>query len=123
VIGIDSPEEAIEYIQSQERPLAMYWFGKNKKVLHDLLQKTHAGGVTVNDTLLHFTLEELPFGGIGPSGMGNYHGLFGFNTFSHHKPVLETKGFLGIRKWMGTSLAHPPYGKTIERLIRRLGSK
>ena len=123
VIGIDSPEEAIEYIQSQERPLAMYWFGKNKKVLHDILQKTHAGGVTVNDTLLHFTLEELPFGGIGPSGMGNYHGLFGFNTFSHHKPVLETKGFLGIRKWIGTSLAHPPYGKTIERLIRRLGSK
>lgn len=123
VIGIDSHEGAIEYIQRQERPLAMYWFGKNKKVLQDLLQKTHAGGVTVNDTLLHITLEELPFGGIGPSGMGNYHGLFGFNTFSHHKPVLETKGFLGIRQWMGTSLAHPPYGKTIERLIRRLGSK
>lgn len=123
IIGVQSPEEAVEYIQHQERPLAMYWFGKDKKVLNNLLLHTHAGGVTINDTLLHITLEEMPFGGTGASGMGNYHGQFGFNTFSHHKPVFETKGFLGIRKWMGTSLAHPPYGKTIERLIRRLGAK
>lgn len=123
VIGIKSAAEVIEYIQSHERPLAMYWFGKNKKVLNELLLQTHSGGVTVNDTLLHITLEGLPFGGIGHSGMGHYHGHFGFKTFSHHKPVLETRGFLGIRQWMGTSLAHPPYGKTIERLIRRLGSK
>ena len=109
--------------QSRERPLALYWFGKNKKILNELLLQTHSGGVTVNDTLLHITLEGLPFGGIGHSGMGHYHGHFGFKTFSHHKPVLETRGLLGIRQWMGTSLAHPPYGKTIERLIRRLGSK
>ena len=123
IIGVNSQEEVIEYIQNQDRPLAMYWFGKDKKVVSDLLLKTHAGGVTINDTLLHVAIEELPFCGIGASGMGSYHGQFGFNTFSHQKPVLEIKGFLGIRKWMGTSLAHPPYGKTIEKLIRRLGAK
>jgi coniferyl-aldehyde dehydrogenase len=74
----------------------------------------------VNDTLLHAGIENLPFGGIGASGMGSYHGKAGFDTFSHQKPVLEVKGFLGMRKWMGTNLAHPPYGKAIEKLIRKM---
>jgi coniferyl-aldehyde dehydrogenase len=121
IIGVQSHREAIAYVQGHERPLALYWFGKEKAALQEILEKTHAGGVTVNDTLLHVAIENLPFGGIGASGMGAYHGKTGFDTFSHIKPVLEVKGFLGIRRLAGTRLAHPPYGKTIEKLIRRLG--
>jgi coniferyl-aldehyde dehydrogenase len=120
IIGISSVDEAIDYVNDRDHPLALYWFGKDKKVLKEILARTHSGGVCVNDTLLHAGIENLPFGGIGASGMGSYHGKAGFDTFSHQKPVLEVKGFLGMRKWMGTNLAHPPYGKAIEKLIRKM---
>ena len=120
IIGIASVDEAINYVNDRDHPLALYWFGKDKKVLKEILARTHSGGVCVNDTLLHAGVENLPFGGIGASGMGSYHGKAGFDTFSHQKPVLEVKGFLGMRKWMGTNLAHPPYGKAIEKLIRKM---
>jgi coniferyl-aldehyde dehydrogenase len=120
IIGVQSNEDMISYIQERDRPLAMYWFGKDKKVLEHFLSQTHAGGVCINDTLLQISIEDLPFGGIGNSGIGAYHGKSGFDSFSHLKPVLQVKGRFGIRKWMGTALAHPPYGKTIERLIRWL---
>jgi coniferyl-aldehyde dehydrogenase len=120
IIGISSVDEAINYVNDRDHPLALYWFGKDKKVLKEILARTHSGGVCVNDTLLHAGIENLPFGGIGASGMGSYHGKAGFDTFSHQKPVLEVKGFLGMRKWMGTNLAHPPYGKAIEKLIRKM---
>jgi coniferyl-aldehyde dehydrogenase len=120
IIGVQSNEDMISYIQERDRPLAMYWFGKDKKVLEHFLSQTHAGGVCINDTLLQISIEDLPFGGIGNSGLGAYHGKSGFDSFSHLKPVLQVKGRFGIRKWMGTALAHPPYGKTIERLIRWL---
>ncbi len=120
IIGISSVDEAINYVNDRDHPLALYWFGKDKKVLKEILARTHSGGVCVNDTLLHAGIENLPFGGIGASGMGSYHGKAGFDTFSHQKPVLEAKGFLGMRKWMGTNLAHPPYGKAIEKLIRKM---
>lgn len=120
IIEVADSAAAIEYVQNHERPLALYWFGKNKKQLQTVLEQTHSGGVAINDTLLHITVENLPFGGIGPSGMGAYHGKSGFDTFSHQKSVLHVKGYLGIKAWMGTRLAHPPYGKTVERLIRWL---
>jgi len=120
IIGISLVDEAIDYVNDRDHPLALYWFGKDKKVLKEILARTHSGGVCVNDTLLHAGIENLPFGGIGASGMGSYHGKAGFDTFSHQKPVLEVKGFLGMRKWMGTNLAHPPYGKAIEKLIRKM---
>jgi len=120
IIGVSSVDEAIDYVNDRDHPLALYWFGKDKKVLKEILARTHSGGVCVNDTLLHAGIENLPFGGIGASGMGSYHGKAGFDTFSHQKPVLEVKGFLGMRKWMGTNLAHPPYGKAIEKLIRKM---
>lgn len=120
IIGVRSTEEMMTYIQERDRPLAMYWFGKDKKVLQQFLDHTHTGGACINDTLLQISIEDLPFGGIGSSGLGAYHGKVGFDTFSHLKPVLQVKGRFGIRKWMGTALAHPPYGKGIERLIRWL---
>jgi coniferyl-aldehyde dehydrogenase len=76
-----------------------------------MLRETHAGGVTVNDTLWHFAHEGLPFGGIGASGQGAYHGEHGFRTFSHDKPV-----FVQARRSPGR-LLHPPYGPTFERLL------
>ena len=120
IIGISTVEDAINYVNNREHPLALYWFGKNQKVLKEILSRTHAGGVCINDTLLQAGIDNLPFGGIGASGMGSYHGKAGFDTFSHQKPVLEVKSFLGIKKWMGTNLVHPPYGPTIEKIIRRL---
>ena len=121
IIGIDSHRDAIEYIQQHDRPLALYWFGKNKQVLQEIYEQTHAGDVTINDTLLHITVDGLPFGGIGASGMGAYHGKTGFDTFSHLKPIFETRHYFGMRSLSGTNLAHPPYGKIIKKLMCYLG--
>jgi coniferyl-aldehyde dehydrogenase len=120
IIGVSSNEDAIEFINTKDHPLTIYWFGKDKKALRNLISKTHSGSVTANDTLLQAGVEQIPFGGIGASGMGAYHGQTGFDTFSHLKPVLQVRGWLGIRAWMGSKLAHPPYNKTTERLLRWL---
>ena len=120
IIGYGHLDEAIEFINSKPHPLAMYWFGKPSSKLQTLLNKTRAGGVTVNDTLLHFTNHYLPFGGIGASGMGSYHGKHGFDTFTHFKPVLTTMGRFGFKSIAGTKLAHPPYGSNIARLLKFL---
>jgi coniferyl-aldehyde dehydrogenase len=85
-----------------------------------ILNETRSGGVTINDTLLHAAVEDLPFGGIGASGMGAYHGKAGFETFSHRKSVLELRGFFGLHFLRGTELVRPPYGKGVERLLRWL---
>jgi coniferyl-aldehyde dehydrogenase len=120
IIGVSSQEDAIEFINSKDRPLSIYWFGKDKKALRHLISKTHSGSVTANDTLIQAGIEQIPFGGIGASGMGAYHGQAGFDTFSHLKPTLQVRGLLGIKAWMGSKLAHPPYNKTTERLLRWL---
>jgi coniferyl-aldehyde dehydrogenase len=120
IIGVSSNDDAIEFINTKDHPLAIYWFGKDKRSLRNLILKTHSGSVTANDTLLQAGVEQIPFGGIGASGMGAYHGQAGFDTFSHLKPVLQVRGLLGIRAWMGSKLAHPPYNKTTERLLRWL---
>jgi coniferyl-aldehyde dehydrogenase len=123
IISYSDLSEAIDFIQSRPKPLAMYWFGHNQSRLNMLLENTSAGGVTVNDTFLHFSNHYLPFGGIGPSGMGSYHGKHGFDTFTHYKPVFSARSLLGIGGLSGTKLAHPPYGKAINRLIKMLRKK
>jgi coniferyl-aldehyde dehydrogenase len=120
IIGVSSQEDVIEFINSKDHPLSIYWFGKDKKALRNLISKTHSGSVTANDTLIQAGIEQIPFGGIGASGMGAYHGQAGFDTFSHLKPTLQVRGLLGIKAWMGSKLAHPPYNKTTERLLRWL---
>jgi coniferyl-aldehyde dehydrogenase len=120
IVPVHSNADAISYINQRPHPLALYWFGKDKKNLQSVLQSTRSGGVTINDVLLHITVESLPFGGIGTSGMGSYHGKSGFDTFSHQKPILEVKGFLGSNLLKGTKPARPPYGKNVERLLRFL---
>ena len=108
---------AITYINSKPNPLALYWFGKDKSSMNRVLNETRSGGVTINDTLLHITVEGLPFGGVGPSGMGAYHGKKGFDTFSHQKSILEVRGLFGFNLFRGTTLARPPYGKVVESLL------
>jgi coniferyl-aldehyde dehydrogenase len=123
IISYSDLSEAIAFIQSRPKPLAMYWYGSNQEKLNTLLEKTSAGGVTVNDSFLHFSNHYLPFGGIGPSGMGSYHGKHGFDTFTHYKPVFSARSFLGFGGLSGTKSAHPPYGKAMERVLKMLRKK
>lgn len=103
--------EALEFVQSQPRPLALYLFTFNKKLENQTLHTTHAGGICINDTVYHVAQDDLPFGGIGPSGMGNYHAREGFLTFSHAKSIFKRGRFNSAK------FAFPPYGKLIHKLI------
>jgi coniferyl-aldehyde dehydrogenase len=106
--------ETINYVNANPRPLAAYYFGHDKQEEQAVLTRTTSGGVCINDVIMHIMQEELPFGGVGPSGMGAYHGLDGFRTFSHAKSVFRQTR-LNIGK-LGGML--PPYGKATEQTIR-----
>ena len=120
IINVENTTAAIEYINNRPHPLALYWFGRDKKNLRQVLSQTRSGGVTINDVFLHSAIDSLPFGGVGSSGMGRYHGKAGFETFSYQKSILEVRGLMGTNLMKGTKPAHPPYGKKMERLLRRL---
>ena len=107
-------EDAIAYINHRPRPLALYYFGYERDKQQQVIHSTHSGGVGINETLLHVAVCDLPFGGIGPSGMGHYHGYEGFLTFSKAKAVLRKPRFNATR------LLYPPYGKTMQKLAQRL---
>jgi coniferyl-aldehyde dehydrogenase len=114
IVPYDRIEQAFDYINQRPRPLALYYFGYNKAEQQRVLEQTHSGGVCMNDTLLHVAQDDLPFGGIGASGMGHYHGHEGFLTFSKAKGVFIKQRFNAAR------LIYPPYGKAIQKLIYRL---
>ncbi|QWE11850.1 coniferyl aldehyde dehydrogenase [Polynucleobacter sp. AP-Titi-500A-B4] len=120
IINVANTAAAIAYVNSRPNPLALYWFGKDKNNMQQVLEQTRSGGVTINDVFLHATVDSLPFGGVGASGMGSYHGKAGFDAFSHQKPILQVRGLLGTNLLKGTKPARPPYGKQVERLLRRL---
>jgi coniferyl-aldehyde dehydrogenase len=105
--------EAVDYVNSRPRPLALYYFDENRKRAQTVINQTRSGGVCINDTLAHVAQDDLPFGGIGESGMGAYHGKTGFMTFSKAQPVFE-RGRIN-----GTRLAWPPYGRRIHRWLYR----
>ena len=107
-------DQAFAYINQRPRPLALYYFGYNKGEQARVLHETHSGGVCLNDTLLHVAQDDMPFGGIGPSGMGHYHGHEGFLTFS------KAKGVLVKQRLNAAKLIYPPYGKSIQKLIQKL---
>lgn len=88
ILTIGSVNEAIEFINQREKPLALYVFSNDKKVIKKMIAETSSGGVTANDVLMHYTVKELPFGGVGYSGMGGYHGKHTFDTFSHKRSCL-----------------------------------
>ncbi len=114
VIPYDGIEEALAYVRERPRPLALYYFGHDRGEQECVLARSHSGGVCMNDTLMHVAQDDMPFGGIGPSGMGHYHGHEGFLTLSHAKSVFS-KGGLNTSK-----LAYPPYGTTMQKFVKWL---
>jgi coniferyl-aldehyde dehydrogenase len=111
VLTYERLDDAIGVINAGPRPLALYWFGSDSAARERVLQQTVSGGVTVNDTLMHIAHENLPFGGVGESGWGAYHGETGFLRFTLQKPVLVQSRFA-----MG-SLFYPPYGARFDQVM------
>ena len=110
----DSLDETLDYVNSHDRPLGLYYFGTDQEETQQVLNQTTSGGVTLNDVVMHVAQEDLPFGGVGHSGMGAYHGEDGFRTFSHAKAVFKQATFnpaekLGLR---------PPYGEKLMGLLK-----
>ncbi|MFO0744673.1 MAG: coniferyl aldehyde dehydrogenase [Myxococcota bacterium] len=117
VVPYGSFDEAIAYVNDRPRPLALYHFDRDGERTRHVLARTTSGGACVNDTLLHVGQEDLPFGGVGPSGMGAYHGPEGFQTFSHKKAVFQQA------RLNSAGMLAPPYGKNLERLMNLLIGK
>ena len=114
IVPYESIEQAIDYVNARPRPLALYLFDRDSTRVERVLRGTTAGGVTLNDTILHIAQEDLPFGGVGASGMGAYHGREGFMTFSHRKSVFRQA------RWNAIGLFRPPYGARFRALSRLL---
>jgi len=114
VLGYDTLDDALETIASHPHPLALYIFAEDRGEQTYVLDRTQSGGVTVNGTLLHIAQEGLPFGGVGASGIGHYHGRAGFERFTHARGVFRT-GFFNTASWLA-----PPYGARAKRLLRFL---
>jgi coniferyl-aldehyde dehydrogenase len=115
VRGYRDIDGAIEEVNRRDRPLALYYFGQDARERRRVMDRTISGGVTLDDVIFHVSQEELPFGGIGPSGMGAYHGEAGFRTFSHarsvyRQPRIDVAGLAGMK---------PPYGKATRATVRR----
>ena len=112
LIKIKNLSEAVSFIRAREKPLALYGFSKSQRQLQQLTQQTHAGNQCNNDTLMFMLNPKLPFGGVGPSGMGRYHGKFGFDTFSHLKSVMSRPFKLD------PDFRYPPYTSFKQKLLR-----
>lgn len=110
VVPYDTLQQAIAFINQRERPLALYWFGRERRNCTKVLHSTISGGVTINDALWHAAQENLPFGGVGASGTGAYHGEHGFLAFSKQKPIYRQARLNGF------GLFRPPYGRVFDTL-------
>jgi coniferyl-aldehyde dehydrogenase len=107
--------EAVDYINANDRPLGLYYFGSDEGEREHVLNRTISGGVTINDVVFHVSMDDLPFGGVGPSGIGSYHGPEGFKEFSHarsvyHQTKVDVAGLAGLK---------PPYGEKTDKAIKR----
>ncbi|WP_394761188.1 coniferyl aldehyde dehydrogenase [Phenylobacterium sp.] len=113
VMTYQTVDEAIAYVNAHDRPLGLYYFGADAAEEQKVLTQTTSGGVTVNDVIFHVAMEDLPFGGVGPSGMGSYHGVDGFREFSHRKSIYrQLKNDLGPMKAL-----RPPYGEGVKKFL------
>ena len=118
VLSYDTMDEAIAFIRSRENPLGLYYFGHDAGTRRRLLSETLSGGVAINDVMLQYLQVDLPFGGVGASGIGRYHGPEGFDAFSHHRAVFTQRSIAGIT---GLKFLYPPYGAIGRRLIAMMG--
>ena len=112
VISYSDLYDVVQYVNSRPRPLACYIFTNDPTVRDNLLEALHFGGGCVNDTVIHLATDYMPFGGVGESGMGNYHGKYGFDTFSHLKSITDKK------RWIDLPLRYQPYTKSKLKMIR-----
>ena len=114
IVASENLDESMEYVQQRDRPLALYWFGENKAKRDHVLKNTISGGVSINETAWHVVQEDIPFGGVGPSGMGGYHGEHGFKTFSHMKSVFFQS------KYSGGKMLYPPYTEKTQKVLNMM---
>lgn len=114
IVEYGSFEDALAFVRARKRPLALYAFGLNGNQEKQMLEQTHAGGVSINDWGWHVFQHDLPFGGVGNSGMGGYHGEEGFRELSHNKAIFKR------RSWFPVQLFYPPYGNFVQRMAMRL---
>ena len=114
IVASETLEDSMDYIQERERPLALYWFGENKTKRDHVLKNSISGGVSINETAWHVVQEDIPFGGVGPSGMGGYHGEHGFKTFSHMKGVFFQS------KFSGGKMLYPPYTEKTQKVLNMM---
>jgi coniferyl-aldehyde dehydrogenase len=109
----DSIEDTVDYINSKDRPLGLYYFGDDKEEMQNILENTTSGGVTINDVVFHVGQDNAPFGGVGPSGTGSYHGIEGFKNFSHTKTIYTQSKFDGL-----FGLFRPPFCAKAQSAIK-----
>jgi aldehyde dehydrogenase (NAD+) len=114
VLAVDGPAEAKAFITARAKPLALYVFAKDDAVVDDVVDNVSSGGVCINQTLMHILPADLPFGGVGDSGMGAYHGKRGFDALSHQKSVLKKPSRPDLK------MLYPPYKPRMERLVRKI---
>ncbi|MGL5351935.1 MAG: aldehyde dehydrogenase [Clostridium sp.] len=113
VIEFEDINEVVKYVNGRDKPLALYYFSENKNSIEFILENTTAGGVTINDTIIHVASSHLPFGGVGTSGIGSYHGEASFNTFTHRKSVIKRGTFMDMK------VRYAPYNDKIN-LLKKL---
>ena len=114
VLPVDNLDQAIDFVVDRPKPLALYVFAQDDDAAKRVLRATSSGGACVNDTMMHLGVPDLPFGGVGESGMGAYHGKTSFDTFSHRKSVLDKSVHLDL------PLRYPPYDDTKAQWLKRL---
>jgi aldehyde dehydrogenase (NAD+) len=114
VLTVKSIDEAIRFVVARDKPLALYVFASDPVAAREVLSRTSSGAALVNDVVMHAGVPDLPFGGVGGSGMGAYHGRHGFETFSHRKAVLKKA------TWADPSIRYPPFTDDKQKWTRRL---
>lgn len=112
ILTFDSLDDAIKTVESHPHPLALYFFSEDKRAQKKILDSCHFGGGCINDTIIHLATSEMPFGGVGESGMGGYHGKTGFETFSHYRSIVDKK------TWMDLPIRYQKYTEQKEKLLR-----
>ncbi len=108
VMEFEALSEVLGFVNAHEKPLALYYFSRDKQKQQMVLARSSSGGASINDVIVHFASESMPFGGVGSSGMGSYHGKFSFDTFSHRKSVLKKAN------WIDIPLRYPPYKQKLQ---------
>lgn len=112
IIEVENMDEVIDIVTSRSKPLALYLFTQDKKTIKKITSRCQFGGGCINDTIIHLASTELSFGGVGESGMGSYHGKYGFEAFSHTKNIVDKK------LWLDLPMRYQPYTKKNEKLIK-----